>query len=322
MPKRDKTGTPKFSLQNQRVHLKYNDHLSDEVLEQHLFSKLQHLGFMQRSWCHEVGKELDPAKQYPHTHVYVHTQQMIKTQSERFFDIVIDNKINHPNIKVVTSQTYADNILKYHKKEEIYVKQIPELVQFDTCTIAETAPSLKEACQSLRINPKSIQDVQCLRSHMSRSPTQARYTADQFTAPLLENVEVAYIWGPAGTGKTNWALAHFKCPLLVRHIDGVKQFQKGIHDGIIFDDCGFKHWPREACIALTDWDYDSDVHARHYCAFIPAHTPKIFTANHPIEDNFPTIDDALLRRIKHIVHVTKDLRKESQPVRTPIYMEL
>ena len=172
---------------------------------------------------------------------------------------------------------------------------------------SQTTPSLK-ACQSLRINPKSIQDVQCLRSHMSRSPTQARYTADQFTAPLLENVEVAYIWGPAGTGKTNWALAHFKCPLLVRHIDGVKQFKKvsTMASFLMTVDSNTGH---EACIALTDWDYDSDVHARHYCAFIPAHTPKIFTANHPIEDNFPTIDDALLRRIKHIVHVTKDLRK-------------
>jgi len=120
-------------------------------------------------------------------------------------------------------------------------------------------------------------------------------------------------WGPSGFGKTQFALAHFKNPLFVTHLDELSRFNKAVHDGIVFDDMSFSHLPRNTQIYLLDQDNNRAIHVRYKTAKLPKHTKKIFTTN--TREIFSWVDDsgmddkALLRRAK-IHHFISDLRVE------------
>jgi len=67
-----------------------------------------------------------------------------------------------------------------------------------------------------------------------------KYKAEDFCIPLLDVHHGAlHFWGKSGTGKTQFALAHFKHPLLVRHLDDLQRLSDGPHDGVVFDDVSF-----------------------------------------------------------------------------------
>lgn len=108
-----------------------------------------------------------------------------------------------------------------------------------------------------------------------------KFTLEQFSLQPLSFADHCsyWIWGPTGTGKTNFALAHFESPLLVRHLDDLKEFDETIHDGIVFDDISFTHVPFQQVLNLTDGDFDSSIHCRFVNAKIPAGTKRIFTHN-------------------------------------------
>lgn len=80
-------------------------------------------------------------------------------------------------------------------------------------------------------------------------------------------------------GKTQIAKAKFKRPLTVRHVDKLKELDTGYHDGIVFDDMSFAHWPRESVIALFDLEEDADINVKCSMVTIPAGFPRIFTTN-------------------------------------------
>lgn len=108
------------------------------------------------------------------------------------------------------------------------------------------------------------------------------YTLNQFSMPDFTTVvgsKPILLYGESGTGKTQFALAHFKTPLLVRHMDALAEFNSKVHDGIVFDDMSFLHMPVEARIHLLDMEEFSDIHIRYRTARIPAHTPRFFTHN-------------------------------------------
>ncbi len=105
-----------------------------------------------------------------------------------------------------------------------------------------------------------------------------KYTMEQFSRGPLTLEKSTLICGDTNCGKTHFACAHFKNPLLVSHIDKVKTLSAD-NDGIIFDDMSFRHWPPEAVIHLLDQDFDREINVRYNTAFIPANTRKIFTHN-------------------------------------------
>jgi len=130
-----------------------------------------------------------------------------------------------------------------------------------------------------------------------------KFTLDKFSLQPLSFADHCsyWIWGPTGTGKTNFALAHFEMPLLVRHLDDLKEFDETIHDGIVFDDISFTHVPFQQVLNVTDSDFDASVHCRFVNAKIPAGTKRIFTHNtengiYP-GDCTPTQVEAIDRRI-------------------------
>jgi len=111
------------------------------------------------------------------------------------------------------------------------------------------------------------------------------------------------LWGPSGSGKTSFALAHFKNPLLVSHIDKLKNLSPD-HDGVVFDDMSFKHWPKESVIHLLDYDLPRDINVRYGTVAIPKETRKIFTHNteNPFydEDIDASQKTAIERRLQRI----------------------
>lgn len=87
-------------------------------------------------------------------------------------------------------------------------------------------------------------------------------------------------YGKPGIGKTQFAKAHFKHPLVVRNIEIAKNhFKDGYHDGLVLDDMNFGHWPREAVIHLTDFEEASELHCRNKNFFKPPGLPIIATTN-------------------------------------------
>lgn len=106
----------------------------------------------------------------------------------------------------------------------------------------------------------------------------SKFLPTDFNQDLLSLEKSTLITGPSGTGKTQWALAHFKNPLLVSHVDKLKTLNPD-HDGIVFDDMSFDHWPPESVIHLLDTEVEREIHVRYGTVTIPANIRKIFTHN-------------------------------------------
>ncbi len=104
------------------------------------------------------------------------------------------------------------------------------------------------------------------------------YPVDSFV-PLMDLEDKAVLlWGPTNLGKSHYAAAHFERPLVVSHVDGLKRLSPD-HDGIVFNDMSFKHWPPESVIHLLEFNMEAEVHARYINVIIPKGMKKIFTYN-------------------------------------------
>jgi hypothetical protein len=105
------------------------------------------------------------------------------------------------------------------------------------------------------------------------------YELGMFKAPpLIWTNKAILLWGTTNTGKTQFALANFKNPLLVRHLDKLAELSSD-NDGIVFDDVDLKNRPPNSIIHLLDWECPADVHIRYKIAHIPAQMKKVFTSN-------------------------------------------
>lgn len=132
---------------------------------------------------------------------------------------------------------------------------------------------------------------------------------ESFNRPRIEDKVLktlaVVLTGASGTGKTAFALAHFSQPVLISHIDQLKDYNPLVNDGIVFDDMSFEHYPVESCIHFVDLEYDRTIHCRHVTGLLPAGMPRIFTSNRAFMNvfNFKDANEeqckALSRRIYH-----------------------
>ena len=88
--------------------------------------------------------------------------------------------------------------------------------------------------------------------------------------------------GLAGAGKTQFALAHGKHPLLVRTIEQLKQITEDT-DLLVFDDMDFRKWDVNSVKHLLDIEEASGIDCRYLDASIPAGIPRIFCTNSPCQ---------------------------------------
>lgn len=171
---------------------------------------------------------------------------------------------------------------------------------------------IENAPRDFVMHSRSIKTT--LRDVFQRPETNPWFRIEFTMSPIdrqkLETYAII-LYGISNTGKTSYALSHFKQPLLVRHVDDLKMLQVGT-DGIVFDDMSFKHWPRTACIHILDLEQPSSIQCRYAPAKIPAKMPRIFTTNESFEDIFnftanngERLADALYRRTKRYHVITK-----------------
>lgn len=149
---------------------------------------------------------------------------------------------------------------------------------------ALAAPTVREGLQIIKTNkPRDY----CLYGHTiernlnnnAKKPFAHRYTMEDFLRPAVDFTEKStHVFGPSGTGKTSYVVAHFLNPLVISHIDALKKLTPD-HDAIVFDDMSFLHWPPETVIHLVDKDFDRDLHIRYGTVHVPAGTIKVFTHN-------------------------------------------
>lgn len=137
-----------------------------------------------------------------------------------------------------------------------------------------------------------------LRTQLTPQIVTAKYQLKDFPKwkPITDWTKSHVLWGEAGIGKTQFALAHFQRPFFVTHIDQLIDFNSN-YDGIVFDDMSFEHIPRESQIHLVDIDQPRSIHCRYKTANIPANTKKIFTTNHKLGLIFDLRDAAIHRRV-------------------------
>lgn len=150
------------------------------------------------------------------------------------------------------------------------------------------------------------------REHMQKPPfirDMSTFCRSAIAKSTLDNKAVV-LTGKSGCGKTSYAKSHFKHPLVISHMDQLKDVNPCLHDGLIFDDMSFAHMPTESCIHLCDLENDRYVHCRHSMGFMPGGMHRIFTTNKPYRSlfNFGTEEQekAIDRRV-YLLHVNKML---------------
>lgn len=144
------------------------------------------------------------------------------------------------------------------------------------------------------------------RAHteLTRTISNPEYTIEEFKMNPEDftclGEKTVILWGESGSGKTSLAHALMPTALIVSHMDDLAEFDPSIHEGIIFDDMDFKHFPRTAQIHLSDCAFDRSIHIRYTTAKIPKATKKIITTNEHEGNVLLLNDPAIRRRIKII----------------------
>lgn len=271
-------------MQCTAVHLTYKTHVPKRELLEHMEGLFQKSGtdVKEFSICHETSKD-----EYKHTHAYFKYSKKLDGKSCRKFDY----KNIHPNMKRVVSMHHRNTVLKYH------LKQDHEPLR--NCEAATTMEELHKYVQATPDWDRVVQStgyaqlistrlsyVKQLHATYHQRPVPFNgHAAESWTQPLLELGSerllgrAIVLTGRAGSGKTSFAKAHFKHPLVCSHLDDLKTLRVGYHDGVIFDDMSFTHLPATSIIHLLDVENTRSIHCRNTNASLLAGMRRLFTIN-------------------------------------------
>jgi len=248
------------------------------------------------------------------------------------------------NIKMNNKTFYPEIITRFHKEEMIkrlnksenltdtnfsqmndnkLIKYLIELAYQKTPEEIEQILLEKHPSLFLKKGQQFLKNLQTLSKHhnMQKDVVKTEYNLESYTKiPFyvlnwLENSEgkSLIIKGISGTGKTNFALALLKNhnPLLVGDKEKLKEFKKGFHKAIIFDDFDFDYIPREEVIKYFDTEFDRDFRVTYGHITIPRQIKKIFTTNRDKLTKFDNLEE-IKRRILNF-EVQKPLFSKEKP---------
>lgn len=181
--------------------------------------------------------------------------------------------------------------------------------------------SVNEACEwAFKENPdwymknqKSLKLI--LNERINECEDSGKFQPTEFVVPLLNNFEKTVVFvGKTGVGKTQYALAHFGNPLLVKTKEDYARFKPGLTDGIIIDDMNTCSWAALTFLKLVENEMPVTMDIKYGSVRIPANMPKIICCNSetllwPREMEDET-KQACLRRML-ILEINKPLYKVS-----------
>jgi len=107
--------TGKFYMKNQRLMLTYSTHINKEYLIATIKAAINRVSVSFIRCAHETGDSINP---YDHTHVVLDVGNQFQTSCSRTFDVIVGNKIIHPNIKIIKSAIHFENCKRYLAKED------------------------------------------------------------------------------------------------------------------------------------------------------------------------------------------------------------
>lgn len=311
------------------------------------------------SWVQENGEPSDEHPEgYEHTHLALWFRARVNLRGSRTFDLFIpaiddadsdgeehpdgtvlhEDRWYHPNVQPKVKLCQVEQIwTRYHAGYKVDIKTgkptfkapvaheytLPPDFCFTRGIMDEMieAPSLYEACVAGEIRPRTVTDVAKLRDSEAGKTKIFKHKFDSSTFKvLLPNTWTSlFIWGASNLGKTKWACAQFKNPLLVKPFDSIgcveamKKYDANVHDGIVFDEVNLNFLTREQALALVDFDDDFVLNVRYTAIEMDAGVRKLFISNFPKARVFPSDHTgAIDRRIK-VYHVTEKTYYTAMP---------
>ena len=194
----------------------------------------------------------------------------------------------------------------------------------------------QKACELSRAaNPeKWIYDGQRAKKHFREilgSCDKSFYCMDDFTMPAVNpdiycgnrekgmRPKCVVVIGDPESGKTQWALAHFKNPIRINGssracLEALSKIGE-YTDGIVIDDTTFlvdeKGKPRDADFtkALLDVEMESRIDARYAANAIPAGIPRFICHNEwPFRTDFKAVDQAAVDSRMYVVRVPSGVK--------------
>ena len=112
---------------------------------------------------------------------------------------------------------------------------------------------------------------------------KSKYSLSDFNEKPLPLDLPVVLAGKSGAGKTQFALAHFNHPLLMKHVEDLRKISDRT-DGLVFDDMPFSSWSTTEVIILLSIELDRTLKARYVDIDLPENLPMIFTTT--VLDNF------------------------------------
>ena len=267
---------------------------------------------------HNVDEENYDPERPIHFHVYMYMccEKKKSTKSAKYFDwkdrhgdywTIGGEYGSDPRYKDMCPKDQREWVINYCKKDGNYIEHLNEggAAEADRNTWEKLRES-DTTSDGMRIlleeNPEQFfkfgKATRENLEYMHRTKAMqagVRYDMWEFKEAPLDLELPVILYGESNCQKTQFAKAHFKNPLVVSTLDGLKAFKPGEHDGIIFDDMYFtrtlynketgradpnpNYIPANMVVHLLDMEEDRKLGRpiRNTDALIPAGTRKSLT---------------------------------------------
>ena len=298
-------GSRGWRVRGKRVHLTYAGlfpgELSMEDTAKTLAAKCKHGCFEIVVGREKHRKPTDKNKD-EHFHVYLSSKEPWDTTNQNYFDLRgRDGRRLHPYIQIVpATKIDRERVIAYDMKDgDVIMKLAAKLSWQMDDEDKKWSETVKEAVDGGQ-DPAAVMDMlwskhpdkylmyhervskAVKRRHAEmHAESPANYKMSDFNMPPQEFADnkCVVLAGSSGNGKTEYALAHFERPVLVRTRDDLLNVNNKT-DGVVLDDMSFTDkWTAEETIHLLDMAQAATIKCRYSTATIPKKVPRIFTTN-------------------------------------------